>query len=262
MVKIDFTKRRFGVEKEFTLEVNLSIKQGEFVAVTGPSGSGKTSLLRILAGLEDAQGVIEVEGREWLGKSFLPPQKREVGFVFQDYALFENMSVIENLLFVSKDRELAEYLLKTTELIELKGRFPNTLSGGQKQRVALCRALMRRPKLLLMDEPLSALDNKIRFKLQDEIKALHKEFKMTTVMVSHDFAEIFRLSNRVLRLENGKVVEDKNTHSLKNNNPKFLAQVVEVKKESAFVLFCGDIFEIKNRDFRVGDEVELFLSFE
>jgi len=136
----------------------------------------------------------------------LAPQKREIGFVFQDYALFPNMSVKENLLFVKKDKELAKHLLNLTELTQLKNRLPNSLSGGQKQRVSLCRALMNRPKLLLMDEPLSALDPIMRTKLQNEILLLHKEFNITTIMVSHDPSEIYHLASRVVVLKLGKVV--------------------------------------------------------
>jgi len=187
----------------------LSIKENEFVALSGKSGSGKTTFLRILAGLEESDGIIEVDGEVWQNsKRSLPPQKRRIGFVFQDYALFPNMSVLENLLYVVKDRNLAERLLEITELTELRGRLPNTLSGGQKQRVSLCRAMMNRPKLLLMDEPLSALDSEMRTKLQREIKILHEEFSTTTIMVSHDASEIYRLASRVVVLDLGKVIND------------------------------------------------------
>ncbi|DAB28278.1 MAG: GTPase [Sulfurimonas sp. RIFOXYD12_FULL_33_39] len=209
MITINITKPLHGANGEMNLHVDLIIKEGEFVALSGKSGSGKTTLLRILAGLEDAKGEIKVGGESWLSESFrLPPQKRGIGFVFQDYALFENMSVEENLLFVSKDRELAKKLLEMTELSDLKNRIPNTLSGGQKQRVSLCRAMMKRPKLLLLDEPLSALDAAMRTKLQNEILTLHKEFGTTTVMVSHDTSEMYRLANRVVVLNLGKIVND------------------------------------------------------
>ena len=189
--------------------INLEIKEGEFLALTGFSGSGKTTLLRILAGLEEASGTINIDNDIWLNDKFsLAPQKREIGFVFQDYALFPNFSVIDNLLYVNKDKNLANYLLKMTELDELKNRFPQTLSGGQKQRISLCRALMNRPKILLMDEPLSALDSNMRTKLQDEILTLHKEFKTTTIMVSHDSSEIYRLANRMVVLNYGQIISD------------------------------------------------------
>ena len=209
MIKIDVSKKLHGSNGEMNLNVNLEIKQGEFLALAGLSGSGKTTLLRILAGLESANGTINIDNNLWLNDKFcLPSQKREIGFVFQDYALFPNFSVLDNLLYVNKDKELANYLLKMTELEELKNRFPQTLSGGQKQRVSLCRALMNRPKILLMDEPLSALDSEMRTKLQNEILTLHKEFNTTTIMVSHDPSEIYRLANRIVVLNYGQIIND------------------------------------------------------
>jgi molybdate transport system ATP-binding protein len=209
MIEISVVKTLQGSAGEMDLEVGLSIKEGDFVAIAGESGSGKTTLLRVLAGLENASGEIRVGEEVWLdAKSSLATQKRGIGFVFQDYALFPNMSVEENLLFVAKDKALASRLLELTGLEELKDRMPNTLSGGQKQRVSLCRAFMKRPKLLLMDEPLSALDPSMRAKLQRDIMTLHKEFSTTAVMVSHDPSEIYRLASRVVVLEQGKVVQD------------------------------------------------------
>jgi molybdate transport system ATP-binding protein len=147
------------------------------------------------------------------------------------------MSVLQNLLYVTKDLDLAEHLLELTELIELKDRFPSTLSGGQKQRVSLCRAMMNRPKLLLMDEPLSALDPQMRTKLQNEILSLHKEFGTTTIMVSHDPSEIYRLSSRVVVLKHGKLVND--------GTPK---DVLLKTKGSAKFAFEGELLDIVKVD--------------
>jgi len=209
MIDINITKKLQGSRGEMSLDVTLSIKEHDFVAISGQSGSGKTTLLRILAGLEDADGEIKVSNEIWLNTATkLQTQKRGIGFVFQDYALFENMSVLDNLLFVQKDKKLAGHLLELTGLSELKNRLPNILSGGQKQRVSLCRAFMRRPKLLLMDEPLSALDPQMREKLQQDILTLHKEFGTTTLMVSHDPSEIYRLAKRVVEIEYGKITKD------------------------------------------------------
>ena len=209
MIHIAINKPLHGSDGDLTLDIALDIKEGEFLALSGRSGSGKTTLLRILAGLESANGEIKVADAVWLnGQKELAVQKREIGFVFQDYALFENMTIEKNLLFVEDDKKLAKHLLEVTELYTLKERYPNMLSGGQKQRVSLCRALMKRPKILLLDEPLSALDPKMRIKLQSEILSLHKEFKTTTIMVSHDPSEIFRLASRVIVLDNGKVIHD------------------------------------------------------
>ncbi len=209
MLRVDISKALHGSNADMHLEVSLGIEPHSFVALSGQSGAGKSTLLRILAGLEEAEGSITLGEEVWLkgGKS-LAVQDRQIGFVFQDYALFENMSVEQNLLYVSKDKALAQHLLELTGMTALRDRRPHTLSGGQKQRASLCRALMRRPKLLLMDEPFSALDPTMRQKLQQDILTLHKAFKTTTIMVSHDPSEIYKLSDRVIKLEQGKVVAD------------------------------------------------------
>lgn len=213
MIKIDIQKMLHGSNGNMPLDINIDIKKGEFIALSGVSGSGKTTLLRIIAGLEKIDtGIIKVKDTTWIDtqniKEFTPIQKRKIGYLFQDYALFPNMSVLKNLLFVNKDKDLAYKLLDIVGLKELENRMPQSLSGGQKQRIALCRALMNQPEVLLLDEPLSALDLDMRRKLQDDIKKFHEEFKITTIMVSHDPSEIYKLSTRVLILENGKIVKD------------------------------------------------------
>ncbi|WP_428737382.1 ABC transporter ATP-binding protein [Sulfurimonas sp.] len=263
MVHIDINKQLQGASGEMQLLTNLHIKQGEFVAISGKSGSGKTTLLRILAGLENARGEIKVDNSIWLGNTLnLPPQKREIGFVFQDYALFPNMSVLENLLFVQKDKELAQHLLEVTELTELQHRLPNQLSGGQKQRVALCRSLMSRPKILLLDEPLSALDPDMRTKLQNEILALHKEFEITTLMVSHDPSEIYRLASRVLVLDYGKIINDgtpreiflKTTGSAKFSFDGELLDIIKVDVINIAIISIGQqIVEVVVSDEEIKD---------
>lgn len=209
MIQIAIHKKLHGSKGEMELDVDVNIPKGAFIALMGESGSGKTTLLRVLAGLERAEGRIMAEGLPWLeDQKMLPPQKRGIGFVFQDYALFENMSVEENLLFVNEDKALAQQLLEMTELDRLASRNVQGLSGGQKQRVSLCRAMMNRPKLLLMDEPLSALDPAMRTKLQDEILKLHKTFGTTTIMVSHDTDVSYHLSDRIWVLDHGKIIAD------------------------------------------------------
>ena len=238
MIKININKKLHGSNGDMDLDINLDIDQGDFIALAGQSGSGKTTLLRILAGLEDASGMLNIGNETWMDEKFcLPTQKRKIGFVFQDYALFPNMSVEENLLFVKNDKELASHLLSITNLGELKNRLPSTLSGGQQQRVSLCRALMNRPKLLLMDEPLSALDPEMRTKLQNEILTLHKEFGTTTIMVSHDPSEIYRLASRVVVLDNGKIVDD--------GTPK---DVLLKTSGSQKFSFEGELLDIKKVD--------------
>jgi len=272
MINIDIKKELHGSNGDFELDVNLEIKEGEFLALIGKSGSGKTTLLRILAGLEKSSGVISVNNQIWQDdNNFLKVQNRNIGFVFQDFALFENMSVEQNLLYVNKDKDLANKLLEITELSKLKNRMPNSLSGGQKQRVSLCRSLMNKPKILLMDEPLSALDSNMRNKLQNEILALHKEFNLTTIMVSHDLNETYRLANYIVELNEGKIISKgtKKEILLENNSSKnFLleGEILDIiKKEDKFIAILSvgnklvEVFidEEKSEILNVGDKLNI-----
>lgn len=208
MIEFSLKKELFGVNENMKLNVKISFKSGSFISLSGESGSGKTTILRCLAGLEKANGFIKVDDEIWQDeKIFLSPQKRRIGFVFQDYALFENLSVKDNFLFVEKDINHCNKLLNMLGLMSLKDRYPTNLSGGQKQRVALGRAMMRKPKLLLLDEPLSALDPHLRARLQDEISKIQDMFKTTTILVSHDPNEIYKLANYMFVLKNGKIVK-------------------------------------------------------
>lgn len=210
MVKLSLQKTLFTADGTILLDANFEIEKKSFVALSGVSGSGKTTLLRMIAGLETPQsGELVVDNEVWFSaKKNLAIQKRSIGFVFQDYALFPNMTVLQNLLYAANDKTLAQKLLDMAHLNELKNTKPSMLSGGQKQRVALIRALMREPKILLLDEPLSALDPSMRAKLQDDLLNIHNEFGITTILVSHDPSEIYKLANRVIKLENGKIVSD------------------------------------------------------
>ncbi|MGD9900191.1 MAG: ATP-binding cassette domain-containing protein [Calditrichaceae bacterium] len=244
MIHLSVKKQLAGAEGTFALDVNIQIENKELITIYGASGAGKTTILRLLSGLgrPDA-GRIQVNGETWFDdekKINLPPQKRAVGYVFQDYALFPNMTVRKNLEFAlssKKDKEIIDRLLEITDLEKLAGRKPGTLSGGQQQRVALARALVRRPKILLLDEPLSALDAHMRQKLQDEILSIHREFNITTILVSHNLGEIFRLSNRVFMLENGNIIKSGS-----------LTDVFMDKKLSGKFKFEGEIIEISREN--------------
>ncbi|MGV3504958.1 MAG: ABC transporter ATP-binding protein [Adhaeribacter sp.] len=194
------------------LALDLQLEPGSFNTLYGASGAGKTTVLRMLAGLvQPDEGLIEVNGAIWLDTSRkinLPPQQRKTGFVFQDYALFPNLTVRENLAYGlpgKGNQEVIAELLALASLQALADRRPATLSGGQQQRVALVRALARRPQVLLLDEPLSALDLEMRQTLQGEIHRLHRAFGTTTLMVSHHMSEIYRLSDHLLWLEQGQI---------------------------------------------------------
>lgn len=201
-----------GIEGPINLDFDIMLSQGEISAIFGESGAGKTTLLRILAGLITPQkGFIRVGDEIWLDLKKginLSPQKRSLGFVFQDYALFPNMSVRENLAYATRNQRKIDELLELIGLKELANSRPKELSGGQAQRVALARALAKEPKILLLDEPLSALDFKMRSHLQEELLKILKHFKTTALLVSHDLAEIYRLSARVLQLSGGKIIKD------------------------------------------------------
>ncbi|MCB1501663.1 MAG: ABC transporter ATP-binding protein [Bauldia sp.] len=190
---------------------NLSIQRGEFISFLGPSGCGKTTTLRMIAGFEiPSAGTIRIDGRD---VTELKPNQRNVGMVFQSYALFPNLTVAENVAFGLKvarrpkdeiARRVAE-MLAIVKLPELGDRYPYQLSGGQQQRVALARALAVKPTVLLLDEPLSALDAKIRISLREEIRSLQRELDITTVYVTHDQEEALSMSDRIVVMSDGRV---------------------------------------------------------
>jgi putative spermidine/putrescine transport system ATP-binding protein len=204
--------RHFGAVRAVD-GVTLDIAEGEFFAMLGPSGSGKTTCLRLIAGFEQPdEGHIEIFGETAEG---LPPYKRNVNTVFQDYALFPHMTVGENVAYglmikgvAKEDREAkARAALAMVKLAGYEGRRPAQLSGGQRQRVALARALVNNPKVLLLDEPLGALDLKLREQMQEELKALQKQLGITFVFVTHDQGEALSMADRVAVFNEGKIVQ-------------------------------------------------------
>jgi molybdate transport system ATP-binding protein len=277
MIKIDVVKKLHGSRGEIDFRITHQFKTGEFWTIFGESGIGKTTLMRMIAGLETPDsGVIEADGEIWFDsqrKINLPPQKRKVGFVFQNYALFENMSVIENLTFAQtvNDETKAMQILEKMGIEELKNRRPSTLSGGQRQRVALARAIAQEPKVLLLDEPLSALDAIMRSKLQDELRATHNYFKLTTLMVSHDRSEVFKLSDYALWLKDGQVYmsgKPKEIFLPKDNSSKFsfTGEILALEKRDIIVVATIGIGqnivevvldEIEAKEFRIGCEVSV-----
>jgi putative spermidine/putrescine transport system ATP-binding protein len=191
--------------------LSIDIAPGEFLALLGPSGCGKTTALRILAGFESASsGQVLVDGQD---VQSVPAQKRNMGMVFQSYSLFPNMTVLENVAFGLRLRKIgtaerkakAMSLLEMVELADRAGRYPHQLSGGQQQRVALARALAIEPRVLLLDEPLSALDAKVRVQLREQIRALQRRLSITTVFVTHDQDEALSMADRVAVMRGGKL---------------------------------------------------------
>ena len=205
-----------GINKHFgnftaLKEIDLSLNRGELICFLGPSGCGKTTLLRIIAGLEtQSSGVIHQDGRDI---SHAPIEKRDYGIVFQSYALFPNLTIYQNIAYGLVNQKMPKKVIETrvTELLETVGlsgsenKYPAQLSGGQQQRIALARALATSPNLLLLDEPLSALDATVRTHLRQEICHLQKKLGITTIMVTHDQEEALSIADRIVVMNHGKI---------------------------------------------------------
>ncbi|MEW9806084.1 ABC transporter ATP-binding protein [Mesorhizobium sp. ZMM04-5] len=212
-VLVEGVSRSFGAHKALD-NVSIAFPDGGFYALLGPSGSGKTTLLRMVAGFDfpDA-GTISIGGA---GVERVPVEKRRIGMVFQNYALFPNMSVADNVAFGLSVRgvaraTIAEEVARALDLVQLGnlgGRRPNQLSGGQRQRVALARAIVTRPQVLLLDEPLSALDKALRVDMQIELKRIQREIGITTIFVTHDQEEALTMSDRIGILRDGRLVQE------------------------------------------------------
>ncbi|MEA1760493.1 ABC transporter ATP-binding protein [Pseudomonas syringae pv. tomato] len=218
-VSIENLQKSYASTSVFS-DINCRIAKGEFVTLLGPSGCGKSTLLRCIAGLTPVNsGRILLDGNDLVP---LTPQKRNIGMVFQSYALFPNMTVEQNVAFglrmqkVSADdseRRVAE-ILRMVELHDFAKRYPHQLSGGQCQRVALARSLVTRPRLLLLDEPLSALDARIRKLLREQIRAIQRELGLTTIFVTHDQEEALTMSDRIFLMNQGRIVQSGDAETL------------------------------------------------
>jgi len=209
-LEIDKARKVYGTNT-VVQSFELSVQRGEFVSFLGPSGCGKTTTLRMIAGFEvPTVGSIRIDGRD---VTHLRPNQRNVGMMFQAYALFPNMTVAENVGFglrvakrsAAEIKARVEEMLSLIKLPQMGGRYPYQLSGGQQQRVALARALANKPQVLLLDEPLSALDAKIRISLREEIRAVQRELGITTIYVTHDQEEALSMSDRIVVMSEGRM---------------------------------------------------------
>lgn len=275
MIDFALQKKLNTADGDMQLQISLQIESGSFVSLYGSSGAGKTSVLRMLAGfMKPDNGKIIMNDVVWFDKNQkrnIDAQQRKIGFVFQDYALFPNMNVFENIAFALNKKEsvnIVDELLELTGLSTLSQRKIQTLSGGQKQRVALARAIAARPLLLLLDEPLSAIDNNMRIQLQTTLLKVHKRFKLTTILVSHDMDEILKLSDRIIHLEHGKVQDDATPASyfMNGSNASALAGnivAIEENERQTFtiVLLNNRMIKINSTEhdvnFNVGEKVEI-----
>jgi putative spermidine/putrescine transport system ATP-binding protein len=261
-------------------DFNLEAERGEFVSFLGPSGCGKTTTLRMIAGFETpTSGSIKVEGADI---TRVPPNARRIGMVFQSYALFPNMTVAQNIAFglkvarkpASETKARVDEMLQLIGLPKLGGRYPSQLSGGQQQRVALARALAIKPRLLLLDEPLSALDAKIRVSLRNEIKQIQRQLGITAIYVTHDQEEALSLSDRIVVMSAGRIEQTGTPFDI-YNYPKtsFVASFVgTLNRLTARVADAAlGKLEVEGQEisvatpldgFKVGDSVEIALRPE
>lgn len=256
MLRLHVHKRLFTAEGDRSLEVILELDEGKTLALYGKSGVGKTTLLRLVAGLEQADaGRITWKEQVWLDTTqriLLPPRLRTATMVFQDYALFPNMTVRGNIAFAQdrkhRDAGLVEELMQTLGIAQLADRMTLRLSGGQQQRVALARALARKPDLLLLDEPLAALDQEMRLDLQAKLIALRERLGFTTLLVSHDIAEIHRLADHVVEISDGKVARQGSPAQVFGTTDqegiRILAQVVEISEKGLRLLVNGHVQQV------------------
>lgn len=273
-----------GVSKSFNgtqvlHPLDVTVGDGRFLAMLGSSGSGKSTLLRIIAGLEEPDGgSIRVGDRD---VSRLSVEKRNIGFVFQNYALFPHLSVLANVMYGLRARRVArstarakaEAMLGLVGLGDFGGRTPAQLSGGQQQRVALARALVTSPDILLLDEPLSALDRKIRGEMQRELKRIHRETGLTTIMVTHDQEEAIDLGDQVLMLDHGAVQQHDTPETLyRAPENRFVAQflggqslgtgTVHRTGSTTRVRLGALILNTEQTDLVDGDEVDVLVMSE
>ncbi len=276
MIELSINKKLQSASGVMLLDIQLEIEKGNLVTLYGKSGAGKTSLLKIIAGLLSVdKGVINVENITWLDTNKginLSPQRRNIGFVFQEYALFPNMTVKENLVFAlakNQNKKNVNDLIEIIDLGDLQYRKPETLSGGQKQRVALARALVKKPKVLMLDEPLSALDHEMRQKLQQYVLQVHKEFKLTTILISHDISEIIKMSDYLFEIDHGRIINqgiptEVFTHNKGFTKFKLTGEVINIVRQDFIyiitVLIGRDLVKVVADDneakkLNVGDKV-------
>jgi molybdate transport system ATP-binding protein len=275
MIDFALQKKLHTSDGEMQLQVNVQIESGKFVSLYGSSGAGKTSVLRMLAGfMKPDDGCIKMNGAVWFDRHKdinVEPQQRKIGFVFQDYALFPNMNVRENIAFALRKKEsvdIVDELLELTGLTMFASRKIQTLSGGQNQRVALARAIAAKPSLLLLDEPLSAIDNTMRMQLQTTLLEVHRRFNLTTILVSHDMDEIIKLSDAVIHLEHGIIKQNTTPaafFSNGNNTSVLTGNIVSIEENNnetfTVILLNNRMMRINATEhdvnFTIGEKVEI-----
>ena len=231
-------------------DISLNIEDGEIVSILGPSGCGKTTLLNLILGIVDSDGGQIIYNGENITK--VPMEKRGFNIVFQDYALFPNLNVYQNITYGLRNNPEISSKEEVEDLIDLLGleehlnKRIGQLSGGQKQRVALARTMVMKPKILLLDEPLSALDGVIKESIKDRIKTIASQYNLTTIIVTHDPEEALTLSNRVMIINEGQIAQFGRPEEIISRPEngfveKFILNQLEIKKNNIFTLFAGQL---------------------
>ena len=259
LIRLERITKKFG-DHVIIPSLDLTIHEGEFLTLLGPSGCGKTTLLRMIAGLETpTTGKVILDGQDI---TKLPPYKRNVNMVFQNYALFPHMTVAENIRFGLKMKKVPteetedriNQVLYLTQLEELRNRYPSQMSGGQQQRVAIARALVNNPKVLLLDEPLGALDYQLRKKLQLELKNLQRGLGLTFIFVTHDQEEALTMSDRIVIMNEGVIQQDGDPNGIYHHpHNTFVARFIG---ESNFFEVDGNTFALRPEKLNLCPEEE------
>ena len=273
MISFSLKKSLHTTDGNMQLTIDCAVEKGQFISLYGPSGAGKTSVLRMLAGfLQPEHGYIKTGDELWYSyeeRINIRPQQRKIGFVFQDYALFPNMNVKENIAFALARREskkIVDELLELTGLIMLGNKKIQTLSGGQQQRVALARAIAKKPQLLLLDEPLSAIDNAMRKQLQETLLQVHERYELTTIIVSHDVDEIIKLCDKIIHLEHGIVQQYATPSEFFFNRtydpPDLTGSVLSVERDFILMLVSSRVLKIVSTEyeannFKKGEKIQV-----
>lgn len=274
ILRLEAVEKSYGQVKALD-GVSLSVKRGEFVSILGPSGCGKTTLLRIIAGLTSQNsGRVILEGKDITN---LPPEKRDVNTIFQSYALFPHMTVEENVGYglkiegIKKNeiKEKVEGMLSLVGLIGYEKKYPSQLSGGQKQRVAIARGLIKNPEILLLDEPLGALDLQLRRHLTEEIRRIHQKTKTTFIYITHDRDEAMNLSDRMIIMNKGQFVQEGTPREIyKSPKTRFVADFIGLSNifeaqglEDKKISFCENIYHVPF-DTKADEKITLCLRTE
>ena len=265
----------------FELDVTFDLNKGELLSIYGESGAGKTTILRLIAGLDAMHnGHLKNNDTIWFDSSKqinLKPQLRKVGFVFQDNSLFPNMTVLENLEFALKkgqSKSIVFELISSFGIEDLVNRNITSLSGGQQQKVALARVIVQKPSILLLDEPLSAIDDENRHILQDLLLKIHHQYELTTILVSHNVSEIFKLSNKVLKIKAGKIEKSGTPKEIFTSNTnsnqitligtvldlEYINKVYTILIQSNNGIVKQVVSKVEFSQYKIGELIEISLS--